>query len=175
MNFKPKATTQAIAILIEGLGPRATFRHILDLLYLADRESVIACGSQITDSGVKMATKRPILYGGVRVLESEMSIQVTFTRKRGFWFVAKDPGTSELSESDIEALHRVLKEHGASEDLGPYLLSLPEVKGYDPSGWYWDVALAAAGLTPPDRTEMLRKREYFAAVDNYFRNKGGNS
>ncbi len=110
-HFDPQKTTQAAAVLLSLEGRVMDRIRLLKLLYLADRELLIARGRPITGDEAVAMNRGPVPSHTYHLIRGDEQSPEDWGRH--IRSVAKkvilmgDPGHGELSRTEIETLERV--------------------------------------------------------------------
>lgn len=129
MAFNEAKTTEAAAYLLQRLGGRAEYHKLLTLLYLADREAIRSGGRAITGDAYYSMDQGPVLCRTLDLMEGGAGLWGRTILKEGYEAVLDhDPGTDELSRSEIKTLDAVADEHAQTDwrELVKLTHALPE-------------------------------------------------
>lgn len=141
LRFNEKKATQAAAHLLKLRGGRMSYMKLIKLLYLADREAILAWGRPITTDGYVSMDRGPVLS---RVLDlatdgedpgSPSAWAASISAPSNYEVrLMNEAGDDELSDAEIQLLDRIFTEHGHKSrwDLVKLTHTLPE--WIDPHG-----------------------------------------
>lgn len=141
LPFNEKKATQAAAHLLKLRGGKMSYMKLIKLLYLADREAILAWGRPITTDGYVSMDRGPVLS---RVLDlatdgedpgSPSAWAASISAPSNYEVrLMNEAGDDELSDAEIQLLDRIFTEHGHKSrwDLVKLTHTLPE--WIDPHG-----------------------------------------
>jgi uncharacterized phage-associated protein len=135
-----KKTIQAIGVLLRSLDlQQLEYISLLKLLYPADRESVRERGRPITGDMAVAMKNGPVLSGVYDLinfnLPRELGLWTTFLSRDEYDLVLnEDPGTDQLSRSEIRKLEEVARANAKRgwRELVRITHDLPEYQKNDP-------------------------------------------
>lgn len=110
-RFEPLAAAQAAGQLLRHAGGRLEHAWLLQLLYLADRRSLVETGRPLTGAPAVQTERGPTL-----TTVDSPAWQQCFRREGEDTVLVRDPGDGELSDYDVEMLGEVYAQ-GARSDL----------------------------------------------------------
>jgi hypothetical protein len=115
-HFNPKKSAQAAAYLLRLNGGEMEMYLFIKMLYLADRESLKKWGEPITGDRTVSMKHGPILGRIYDLIKGRMVYSVNFPwtefisnvdEESNRVFLTKDPGTDELSKSEMKILQEL--------------------------------------------------------------------
>ena len=168
--FEPLRTVQAAAQVVKAAGGRIDCQKLMNILYLADRSSLIETGSPITGDVMFLADDEEKVYGLWWVywcMWEGWPIRgwdKAFGDDAEFITLESDPGDGELSDYDVDLLQKI---HGTYPGTDPSFLpewKLPKdevVLRLKP-----EEVLRAEGFSEEDVTAYQERYAPIAAMDS---------
>jgi uncharacterized phage-associated protein len=121
-RFREDKTTEAAVYLVNRHGGRMSYMKLIKLLYLADRECLLAYGRPITFDAYFSLPHGPVLSQTLNIINEgprpgETSVWTDHISEPQNYDVEviRSIEPDHLSEAEIEVLDRVYEEHGRKE------------------------------------------------------------
>jgi len=144
-RFEPLCTVQAAAQVVIAAGGRIDSEKLLNILYMADRTSLIETGSPITGDQMYLTPNKAYgLFTVFYCIWDSIAIRgwnTTFKDEDRYVVLYSGPGDSELSDYDVALLQREYAFY-----RGPDASFLPE----------WKQLKMEAPITLPKPEDILR-------------------
>jgi hypothetical protein len=174
-QFNELRAAQAAAILIRLAGGQENYTKLLKLLYLADRESLLATGNPISGSSFVTMKAGPVLSDVYDCIKHEDRCPTwhQFIQKAGYDVrLTSEPGDSELSDFDVETLTNLYQVHAGRDynAMIKFVHTLPEVDEV-PDGCREPLpverVLRGQGVSEDEIAELVSRNRYIASVDSW--------
>lgn len=180
MKFNEKKTSQMAALLLTMRGGRMSYMKLIKLLYFVDREALIRFGRPITNDRYVSMDHGPVLSKTYSLMVEGQAFD-----ESSYWTthisepignkevkLLQDPGTDELSESEVELAKEVFRLYGHLNrwDVVNITHELPEWE--DPQGssipiHYKDI-LQFTNKTPTEIAAIIHEMNHSEAASRIF-------
>lgn len=172
-RFDEKRATQAAAYLLDMAYRHGNYISLLNLLYLADRESIKQTGFLITGSEIIITQSG--IYGS-EIYECIKGDSESFWKRhlatKGYVVeLVNFPGTSELSRFDTDTLDRIHRTHryNSTQQILAVVRKLPEWSDVQAAGSEVlapEEILRAAGVSAETIKSFSELNEHVEAVND---------
>jgi uncharacterized phage-associated protein len=176
LRYREDKTTQAAALLLKLHGRKMSHMKLLKLLYLADREALLAWGRPITFDWYYALPHGPVLSFTLNNINSDAdpdhpSYWHSYISERRDHEVAllKDAPNDQLSPAEVQLLEGIFREYGHLDkwQLRDHCHTLPEWR--DPEGSSLPIRiseiLVVQGMTEAEARDVEESLEAEAAAE----------
>jgi uncharacterized phage-associated protein len=120
-SFHFQKTLQAASVILNSdRGKRISYLRLLKLLYIADREMLVAAGFPISGDRICAMKNGPVLsrtYDIIKGENSQAGEWEKFIRRDGYQVeLIGEPGRGQLSRGEIAKLNEVVERHHGVDD-----------------------------------------------------------
>lgn len=175
--FREDKATQAAAILLKLHGGKMSYMKLIKLLYIVDRQALISWGRPVTydsyvsmDRGPVLSKTYDLINDGVEPgHESYWDTYISEPEHRAVELLKAAPD-DELSESEVELIHKVFSEYGNKDRWELVDITHQFSEWQDPEGSaipisYHDI-LKAVGKTENEVATIIEELESLALFDH---------